>query len=143
MSVLRSSGFSFSHMNYDSLFSFFSSFMFACLIALLILVGSASTKLLHVTRFVSLANVAPASSSKDKKYLHAISIETLTHIQRGELLKEPAGAVNSPYDDSSLEKIGSKDEGGGSADNNSGLSEAAARRLMAEDSSSTNNFRYR
>lgn len=49
-----------------------------------------------VTRFISLAPVS-ASKDKDKKWLHALSLDPIVYMSASELVEEPAGTTDSPY----------------------------------------------
>jgi len=49
-----------------------------------------------VTRFISLAPVS-ASKDKDKKWLHALSLDPIVYMSASELVEEPVGTTDSPY----------------------------------------------
>jgi len=93
--------------------------------------GSVShERLFHATRFIALSSVSATVDSKDKskKFVHAVGIETLTHMDRGVLLTNPPNTQPNPYHGQNYAKTSDS-----AAKGTYGVSDASARAMMMDD----------
>lgn len=96
----------------------------------------------HISRFIALGKVQGVKVQKDKKFLHAVNIITLTNLDQQSLYDGVANAMACPYTSDNYLVSGTTDRllssnGEKAAVKTGGLSEAAARSIMIESSSSS------